>query len=154
MSERFRDRLVTARSFTDEVLVHCPRCSGRAVLAAHASSPCRLVCSECGHTADFAPTVVSWPGNQGRSELCDPFDLGLRLHLQVPCCGEVLWAFNHAHVDFLESYVDASLRERYLPEPPAPPAYRMTMAAKLPAWIKRAKNRDHVLRALARLRAR
>ena len=29
----------------------------------------------------------------------------------------------------------------------------MTMVERLPAWLKSAKNRDHVLRAITRLRA-
>ncbi|MFB9902447.1 TFIIB-type zinc ribbon-containing protein [Allokutzneria oryzae] len=161
MSSRFRDRQVTAWEFTDEVLVHCPRCRGRAVLVPPPGTSTadsrwrrRLVCPACGHAEDLTSHVVAYPGNQGRPDLCDPFDLGLRLFLQVPCRGEVLWAFNHAHVDYLESCVAASLRERSR-RPDAPNAWhrRMTMTAKLPAWVKSAKNRDEVRRALARLRA-
>ena len=36
----------------------------------------------------------------------------LPLWLQAPCCGETLWAYNAAHLDFLfENYVRATLRE-------------------------------------------
>ncbi len=33
----------------------------------------------------------------------------LALWLQTPCGSHVLWAFNYAHLDFLEGYVAASL---------------------------------------------
>jgi hypothetical protein len=62
----------------------------------------------------------------------------------------VVWAYNLEHLDLLRRFVAASLRER-------PPWYehgrKMTYIGRLPAWIKRAKNRDEVLRAIDRLRA-
>ena len=48
--------------------------------------------------------------------------------------------------DFLERYVSADLRER------TPNANR-SMASRLPRWIKSAKHRDEVMRAIRRLRA-
>ncbi|MEW9532434.1 hypothetical protein AB0B72_28180, partial [Microbispora sp. NPDC049125] len=43
----------------------------------------------------------------------DPF-FGLHLWLQTPCCGNVLWAYNIRHLDLLEGYIGADLRERVL----------------------------------------
>ena len=61
-----------------------------------------------------------------------------------------MWAYNLEPLDLLRRFVAASLRER-------PPWYehgrKMTYVARLPAWIKRAKNRDEVLRAIDRIRA-
>ncbi|MFD4671715.1 hypothetical protein ACFWNN_18410 [Lentzea sp. NPDC058450] len=71
------------------------------------------------------------------------------LWLTTPCAGRTLWALNVAHLDLLESYVGAALRE----DPPASSVRRMTVLAKLPAWLKSAKHRDEVLRGLRRLRA-
>jgi hypothetical protein len=64
----------------------------------------------------------------------------------VECCGgRTLWAFNERHLEILEAYVGARIRERG--------EYRgMTMLAKLPAWLKSAKNRDVILRSICRLR--
>ena len=45
----------------------------------------------------------------------------------------------------LHGYVSAKLRER------GDPGDRMTLIARLPAWLKSAKHRDEVLRVLARL---
>lgn len=49
------------------------------------------------------------------------------------------------HLDFLERYVAAGLREQ---EPG-----NASLASRLPAWIKSRKNRAAVLRGLHRLRA-
>ena len=60
------------------------------------------------------------------------------------CAGDLLWANNAIHLDYLESYVAAALRERSLG-----PA---TLQWYLPSWMKHAKNREEIPRAIARLR--
>ncbi|MDO0910068.1 hypothetical protein QQM39_04090 [Streptomyces sp. DT2A-34] len=143
---RFHDPLSKVYEFTDSVLVRCPRCEEiahyewRPAIAPDAhgtSSPQRrLVCRSCG----LART--SW-GAGGRC--ANPV-----LWLQTETRHGVVWAYNLAHLDLLSRFVAASLRER-------PPWYehgrKMTYVARLPAWIKRAKNRDEVLRAIDRIRA-
>ena len=61
-----------------------------------------------------------------------------------------LWAYNLEHLDLIRRFVQAPLRERAVSYGTGP---NMTLVARLPAWIKRAKNRDEVLRAVARIRA-
>ena len=76
----------------------------------------------------------------------------LELWLQTPCCGETLWAYNKEHLDFLEQYVAATLRERTRPNGTGRYAARnSTLTSRLPGWIKRARNRDDVLRCLSKL---
>lgn len=72
---------------------------------------------------------------------------GLELWLQTPCRGRVLWAYDAEHLDFLERYVQASLRERE-------PNRNGSLASRLPAWMKNAKNREAVLACCATLRVR
>ncbi|MBB3724707.1 hypothetical protein [Nonomuraea dietziae] len=84
-----------------------------------------------------------WPeGSQGA-----PTYGGLQLWLQVPCKGRVLWACDAEHLDFLERYVRASVRERV-------PNRNASLASRLPAWVKSAKNREAVLAGCAALRRR
>ncbi len=101
-----------------------------------------MCCPGCSHW-NYIP--VLWrPDPDG--EAYDPhFGFGLRL--QTRCAGEVLWAYNAEHLAFLRDYVAASIRER------APNA-NGTLASRLPAWIKKAGNRDAVRRAVARLERR
>lgn len=77
--------------------------------------------------------------------IIDPV-FGLDLWLQAPFRGEVLWAYNGEHLAFLRDYVAADLRERM-------PKRNRSLVARLPAWIKSAKNRDDLLGAIAKLEA-
>jgi len=64
----------------------------------------------------------------------------------------VLWAYSERHLAFLEDFVGAQLRERVRDE-----KYgwsNSALASRLPAWMTSAKNRDEVLKCLARLRER
>lgn len=60
--------------------------------------------------------------------------------LQASCCGgNLLWAYNLAHLAFLESFVAATIRERSDAVRASSGYRRMSMIAKLPAWLKTAK---------------
>jgi hypothetical protein len=61
-----------------------------------------------------------------------------------------LWAYNPEHLTLIHHYVTATLRER---APWYDTSRKMTLVARLPVWIKYAKNRDEVLRAIDRIRA-
>ncbi len=51
---------------------------------------------------------------------------------------------NEEHLDFLEAFVSAGIRESYGNE---------TLASRLPEWMKRGHNREEVLRCIGKLRA-
>ena len=70
---------------------------------------------------------------------------GCDLLLRCDYRGEVLWAWNLEHLEFLENYVGSGLRERI-------PNRNGSMASRLPKWMKEAKNRDGIMRAFSRLR--
>jgi hypothetical protein len=144
VAERFREP-DGGLAWLDPVHVACPRCSRRATVRGGRDQgsghwTARLVCAHC-------VLARNWSGGQpveprdGR----DPrFDVPL--WLRTECCGgHLLWATNGAHLQYLELYVGARLRER--PPPPSGLAWR------LPAWLEAAGHRDDVLRALGRLRA-
>ncbi|MFI7407750.1 hypothetical protein ACIBU0_03575 [Streptomyces sp. NPDC049627] len=143
---RFRDPLSALYEFTDSILVRCPRCDEMARYerrpavapdARGASHPQRrLVCRSCG----LARTSSGAEGRCVRPVL----------YLRTETRHGVVWAYNLEHLDLLRRFVAASLRER-------PPWYehgrKMTYVARLPSWIKSAKNRDEVLHAIDRIRA-
>ncbi len=153
--ERFADPGVSLYALAENaVQVVCPACQGRAEVAPWLDGqprscysirwPRRLVCCACGH-------VRNWPGEAKRtvSYWGGPVDPYFRqpLWLQADCCGNrTLWAFDERHLDILEGYVGARLRERG-------ERTGMTMLARLPAWLKSAKNRTEILRVIGRLRA-
>lgn len=154
--QRFRDPQHTKYHFVDHVLVRCPKCAGIAHVApaSHAtgdvaplpSAQRRLVCRACGLTRE----ATGGPRLAGaRGEATDP-DFGLPLWLQAETRHGRLWAYNPEHLEFIRQFVQASLRER---APWYAHAKRMTLIARLPTWIKSAKNRREVLRCIERIRA-
>jgi hypothetical protein len=164
MSEVFRDSEAPSlqlEGFADEVLVVCPKCGHQGVIrptpgAMTASvhvwfRPHRLVCPTCSHVEDWQ---YSPRGHKERKGVVPggPVDPWFRLHLwlSVDLSDGTLWAYNHRHLSYLESFVRAKLRLRAQ----SVGDYNQTMIEKLPAWTKSAKNRDEIVQAIARLRRR
>ncbi|WP_372352769.1 hypothetical protein [Streptomyces sp. KL116D] len=154
---RCRDSRHTKYHFIDHVLVRCPKCAGiahvaPAVPATDGSVPSvfacrRLVCRACGLTRDAAGR--GYRLFRGSGEATDPY-FGLPLWLQAETRHGWLWAYNPEHLELLRQFVQAPLRER---APWDAPVTKMTVVARLPTWIKSAKNRGEVLRAIDRIRS-
>jgi hypothetical protein len=156
-NHRFLDTGTRLDEFYDEFLVVCPKCAKMArVLVDEAAlelmskkkteqfrnkmfAPRRLVCGNCAHSNHWTGTEIS---------VGSGVDWYFRapLWLQISCCGETLWAYNRDHLELLEQFVGAKLRERTNKG-------RNSFLSKLPQWIKSAKNREEILRAIARMRA-
>lgn len=77
------------------------------------------------------------------SQATDP-NLGLPLWLQTPVDNHVFWAYNFEHLAYLKQYVGAKLRE-------APEGGKYSLVWKLPTFVKTAKNRGKILKAIKRL---
>jgi hypothetical protein len=154
MDERFEDTGDGIYAFMEDTLVVCPQCSGRAVSRQVTTeerpgwfSPRRLGCTRCAYTKDWSNRAISRRWHEVRDDYFE-----LPLWLQTPCCGEVLWAYNEAHLAYLEDFVRARLRERQ-----RDPKYgwsNHSVASRLPQWMKAGKNREVVLKGLGRLRSR
>lgn len=148
--------------YSDLILVQCPRCKSCARIftpenaqdqdhprhVGHESK--RLLCIECGHIKDIHP-VKRWD-----NELAYPHELynekegvdwyfDLPLYLQTPCCGHKLWFFNYEHLLDIENYVQEHVRPSNL--------YYLGVNSRLPKWMKQSKNRDDVLKSIAKLKA-
>ncbi|MFC9390075.1 hypothetical protein [Streptomyces venezuelae] len=156
-SSRFRDPQLSVRAFVGTVLVRCPRCAEAARVVPAAGAPGAeaasmfaersLVCRGCG-------LARRHPGERlalrfGAEPVTDPY-FGLPLWLQTETRHGLLWAYNPEHLTLIRQFVEAPLREH---APWHEPGARMSLIARLPAWIKRAKNRTEVLRGIGRLRA-
>ena len=140
---RHRDPGLRLFSYAERVLVCCPACGQLAVSTCRRDGnrypdPARLTCALCGYVRETQKLahVYGVP--------LDPF-FKQPLWLQTECCGHTLWALNVEHLDALEGYVGAQLREKRLDR-------SYTMLDVLPGWMKAAKHRNEVLRALSRLR--
>jgi hypothetical protein len=152
MGKRFVDDERTVYELGDQFLVQCPRCRRCASVVRFGEersdfyglfSGRRLTCDHCAYTQN-------WP-HEGKREVClhGAFDwyFDLPLWLQTPCRGYVLFAYNAAHLDFLEEFVAADLREvaRHC---------NQSLASRLPRWMQARRSREDVLQGIARLRAR
>lgn len=163
-SEKFKDDGARVFDFSDEFLVECPNCQSLArvivrqektsdVVPLYASR--KLVCGKCGLSKFWHEREVL--GYQMNKRLKSGFNRFVKiggnfdwyfqqpLWLQTECCGETLWAYNEKHLEFIESYVAARLRERT-------PNINRSLASRLPKWIKRTKNRDEILKAIRKLK--
>ncbi len=144
MAIRFQDAGQTIYDFGAIFLVVCPRCQCCASVIPLPGNepklfaPRRLACARCGYSKDWRDHSISVGG---------PMDWYFRqpLWLQTPCCGQTLWAYNAEHLDFLEAYIKADVRERV-------PNINRSLASRLPGWMKDASNRAEVLRGIERLR--
>lgn len=104
-----------------------------------------VICSNCGFNAVYTSKVLSYiPVKELNGLKGDPY-FNFPLTLQTEVKGNLFWAYNREHLDEIEKYVEAELRERTS-------AYLMTMAARLPHFIKDAKNRNDILKAIRLLR--
>jgi hypothetical protein len=139
--------------FDVDLLVECPRCSRCAHLTRvkqAAEEGYRLSCSHCAHARDG----LARPGRSHPVPSSGPEEpsFGVRLWLRTPCCGDELWAYNAAHLSFLEAYVGAKLRGRR--RDPEWGWSNQSLESRLPGWMTAASNRPAVLDAIRKLRAR
>lgn len=157
---RFRNpRGLRLWSFAGEILVRCPRCDARASIRPEPQpedaklfrpwTPRRLACLSCGFTDHWtmprsADDLYGIPPEFTGPD--DPY-FHLPLWLSTECRGHILWAYNTQHLDLLEAYVSARLRERsHIPD-------GMSLVEQLPAWIKDGRHRSEIMNGIRRLRA-
>lgn len=67
----------------------------------------------------------------------------LPLWFQKEVNGNLFWAYNLNHIDYLERYIKADLRERNNDG-----SGNGTMVSRLPQFVKAAKNREKLLKIL------
>ena len=151
----------TLLDFGGKFLVVCPRCSAQAWVRDRGPTVVpriALTCPHCGLSQFWTaaqPGVLTAadpkrypPGVVALGAAVDWY-FHLPLWLQIACCGETLWAYNAVHLDFIESYVRATLREHARGEY----GWRnQALANRLPRWMKDAHNRAEILTCVERLR--
>jgi DNA-directed RNA polymerase subunit RPC12/RpoP len=164
MAAPFSDSGQTLEDFVETVYVRCPQCHKRAQVRRLPSDEELILADDSGRYGSwrfrrsFSSRKVSclhcsytciWKGTA--QQRGGPYDWYFRLPLwlQTPCCGEILWTFNEEHLSFLERYVTAKQRIKFHAEGRV---RNGTMASRLPVWIKSAKNRDEVVKGIARLK--
>ena len=125
----------------------CPNCGSKwlaAEVKIENAKPLKdhieITCEVCGKPSYVS---LSWHRGYDGDKPLDPY-FKYPLWLQIECAGEILWAFNENHLDYLKSYVEADLRDDN-------GRMSWSMVSRLPKWITSAKNRQNVLKGIAKL---
>lgn len=148
-TNRFRDTRETLYHFIDEYLVVCPKCSACArVVPLDADcqnlfAPRRVTCQSCSYSKDGQRQTSMVIGSARDSYF------GLPLWLQIAVGDRVLWFYNLRHLQLVEAFVRATLRER---RTDIHGCRNASIISRLPNWVKAAKHRQHILKAIDRLK--
>nr|WP_164990845.1 hypothetical protein [Streptomyces sp. GZWMJZ-114] len=158
MRHRFRDPRSTKFDLLSSIFVCCPGCEKVAHVGTAPDSSGvhdqglfasrRLVCRNCGIAKEWSRGGVALHRDR-HAPATDPY-FDVRLWLQSETRHGRVWAYNLEHLDLIKRFVQALLREG---TPWHDHGRKMTVVARLPAWVQQAKNRDEVLRAIARIHA-
>ena len=105
----------------------------------------RFSCTACSSSKDWSQqNIESWYSKAQDNYFHYP------LWLQTSCCGETLWAYNLRHLEFIEAFVRAKLRER---KPHELHGWsNQSLFSRLPKRIQSAKNREEIIKAIAKIR--
>jgi hypothetical protein len=151
--------------FIKDILVLCPSCGGQAIVKI-SGFPIRNIneheikatCTNCGYNKrlDEKPSSILFSSSSktipGRYLIIggaiDPY-FHLPLWLTANCGDNILWAYNHEHLDFLEEHIEAKLRERNTQG-----IANKSLGSRLPKWMTSAKNRHTVLKTIAQLKTK
>jgi transcription elongation factor Elf1 len=97
-------------------------------------------CKKCKVIHKFDPKVSEYKSFQ---PLIDTFGLWYNEDFK----GNHFWALNDDHLEYIEEYIKADLRERNRKNRPA-----ASLAEKLPQFIKSAKNREALLKLISKMK--
>ncbi len=104
----------------------------------------RVSCETCNTETEIP---ITWHKQIFKGDAKDPY-LGFDLLLQKRVKGHLFWAYNFDHLNYLETYLSSTLRER------GKNAGKYSIITNLPHWVKNAKNRDALLKAIKTMRDR
>lgn len=134
--------------YNAEIKLNCPDCGSEIRrLQKHLTSKPDLMsteCPKCGFKLKVRPRIetdyfkIDLNGLKG-----DPF-FGFPLWLQTEIKGNLFWGYNREHLLEIEAYVSSELRERLNYS-------SQRMLYRLPSFIKDAKNREAISKAIHRM---
>ena len=99
-------------------------------------------CPVCNKESEVELTYYK---NEPEDHAIDPY-FGLELALKENTRHGAVWAYGEPHLEELKKYIGAKLREGS--------SEKWSYLSRLPTWLKSAKNRDMVLKAIGKLEKR
>lgn len=142
-SNRFRDEQKQLSDFDKEVWVVCPSCACKAIAMVNdIKKRARLFCSACGYNKEVSMMLDEHTKLKTAAHVY--FDVPLWLQLPFRS-KEVFFAYNAAHLAYLEQYIAAGIREHQ-------ERTHLTLLEKLPKFYHDAKNRTALLKLIGKLK--
>ncbi|MEX0995668.1 MAG: hypothetical protein WDZ45_01310 [Flavobacteriaceae bacterium] len=147
-STRFQDQNHRLCDFEKKVWVKCPQCTKQAIaLLREDDKEVRLHCKHCGYSKQKSMLVQYKEGKYAELKQAAHAYFEVELWFKAPFKNEVFWAYNPAHLEYLEQYISAKLREHK-------DRTHFTLLEKLPRFYHEAKNREGLLKIIKKLKAK
>lgn len=142
---RFNDENKNISEFRRDVLVVCPKCGKKAFTRVdYENNSARLFCENCGYNKQKTTDAAVF-GHSGNWQLSADSYFDAELWLKASFKNNVFWAYNLSHLEYLEKYISANLREHK-------DRSHFTLVEKLPKFYHEAKNREALLKIIERLK--
>ena len=143
---RFTDKNYRLTNFENEVWVVCPSCEKQTIATINeARKQARLLCTHCGKNKT-APTMHTYKKDKTLEvKQAAHLFFDAKLWFSALFKGEVFWAYNPEHLNYLEQYITAKIREHK-------DRTHFTLLEKLPKFYHEAKNREALLKLIAILK--
>lgn len=138
---RFQDEKRVLSNFYQEVWVVCPSCTKKAIAKVNfETKTARMICLYCGCNKEAAITI-----NKITLVTAANHYFQAEIWLKAPFKNDIFWAYNDKHLEYLERYISATLREHK-------DRTHFTLLEKLPKFYHDAKNREGLLKIITKLK--
>ena len=140
--KRFQDENLRLSDFYNEVWIVCPACSKMALCKTIENiKMSRLFCINCGHNKEVSTSLSKSGSISGAAHQFFKAELWLKASFK----SDTFYAFNDKHLDYLERYIGANLRE-------SKDRQHFTLLEKLPKFYHDAKNREALSKIISKLK--
>ena len=140
---RFQDENLLLSDFYQEVWVVCPTCAKKAISKVNPETKtARLFCLHCGYNKETTTAIKNGTINMPAHQYFQ-----VELWLQSSFKKDLFWAYNDKHLEYLERYISATIREHK-------DRVGFTLLEKLPKFYHEAKNRESLLKIIAKLKSK
>lgn len=146
LSNRFIDLKFVLNDFGNDILVKCPKCNMCATATANYEKyEARIICKHCGFSKTSSGCVIENGKLKYRRTIIPHLHFQLELWMKLPFRDNVVWALNYRHLDYMEKYISATLRE-------SQDRTGFTLVEKLPKFMQYSRNRTPLLKIFQRMR--
>ncbi len=140
--DRFADKKYRLSDFENKVWVVCPSCSKQALATVNEpEKQARLLCVHCGYNTVSSTMRAYKKGKTLEVKQAAHLFFDAELWFSAPFKNQVFWAYNPEHINYLEHYIAAKIREHK-------DRSHFTLLERLPKFYHEAKNREGLLKII------